>query len=75
MKQDTLNKLPEILKKDLDSNLCVCNEVIKADIIQAIESGAHSIEEVRRRTYASDGNGCCQRQIQRLLDYLAPGDH
>ncbi|MER2491736.1 (2Fe-2S)-binding protein [Catenovulum sediminis] len=65
-----LEKLPPILKKDLDCNLCVCNEVIKIDIIEAIASGAMSIEEVRRQTYATDGNGCCKQQVSRLIECI-----
>ena len=33
--KNPLDKLPPILKKDLDRNLCVCNEVLKMDIINA----------------------------------------
>ncbi|KMT64310.1 (2Fe-2S)-binding protein [Catenovulum maritimum] len=65
-----LDKLPEILKKDLDSNLCVCNEVIKIDIIDAIADGAMSVEEVRRQTYATDGNGCCKKDVGRLIECI-----
>ncbi|QBZ82879.1 BFD-like (2Fe-2S)-binding protein [Hydrogenovibrio crunogenus] len=65
-----LDKLPDILKKDLDENLCVCNEVPKRVIINAIAEGALTLEEVQRKTYASDGNGCCKRQVNRLLECL-----
>jgi NAD(P)H-nitrite reductase large subunit len=70
MIEDALNKLPEILTRDLDRNLCVCNEVLRRDVIQAIVEGADSIEKVRAKTYASDGNGCCKRQVKRLLECL-----
>ena len=63
-----LDKLPEILKKDLDSNLCVCNEVLKIDIINAIARGANTLEIVRSETYATDGNGCCTQQVERLIE-------
>jgi NAD(P)H-nitrite reductase large subunit len=65
-----LEKLPEILKRNLDKNLCVCNEVPKIKVIQAIVEGADTLEKVRCKTYASDGNGCCARQIGDLLDCL-----
>ena len=65
-----LEKLPDILKKDLDENLCTCNEVIKIDIIQAIADGAMSVEEVRRQTYATDGSGCCKQQVGRLVEVI-----
>ena len=35
-----LDKLPPILKQNLEKNLCVCNEVPKMDIISAIINGA-----------------------------------
>lgn len=71
MIQNALNKLPEILTRDLERNLCNCNEVLRIDVIKAIDEGADTLEKVRQKTYASDGNGCCKRQVQRLLDCLA----
>ncbi|GKT12381.1 MAG: bacterioferritin-associated ferredoxin [Thiomicrorhabdus sp.] len=68
--QQQLDKLPEILKKNLEENLCVCNEVPKIDIIKAIVEGAHELEAVRSQTYATDGNGCCTRQVERLIECL-----
>lgn len=65
-----LDKLPEILKRDLDENLCVCNDVLKMDIINAIANGATTVEEVRQQTYATDGNGCCTRQVERLIECI-----
>lgn len=65
-----LDKIPSILKKDLDRNLCVCNDVLKADIINAIVNGATSVAEVQKQTYATDGIGCCTRQIERLIECL-----
>ena len=67
---DPLDKLPAILKRDLDENLCTCNDVLKIDIINAIVNGANTVEEVQQQTYATDGNGCCKRQIQRLIECL-----
>jgi len=62
--------LPELLKKDLDQPLCVCNQVIKLDIIKAIVAGANTLEQVQQQTSASDGNGCCRRQVESLLNHL-----
>lgn len=70
MLDKTLDQLPDILKKDLEDNLCVCNEVQKIKIIQAIAEGADSLDEVCQKTYATDGNGCCKRQVQRLIDAI-----
>jgi bacterioferritin-associated ferredoxin len=69
-----LDKLPEIHKKDLDRNLCVCNEVPKMDIINAIANGASTVEEVRKQTYATDGNGCCRVQVEGLIKHLCPSE-
>jgi len=66
-----LDKLPRILKKDLDKNLCVCNEVPKMDIINAIVNGATTVEEVKKQTYATMGSACCKQQVERLIEYLA----
>jgi len=68
--KDPLDKLPPILKKDLDENLCTCNDVLKIDIINAIANGAKTVKEVQEKTYATDGNGCCKRQVQRLIECL-----
>ena len=74
MKQETIEnplaKLPDILKKDLDSNLCVCNEVVKIDIINAIAGGANTLDAVTHETYAADGNGCCAQQVTRLIECI-----
>jgi NAD(P)H-nitrite reductase large subunit len=71
---DPLDKLPAILKRDLDENLCTCNDVLKIDIINAIVNGANTVEEVQQQTYATDGNGCCKRQVQRLIECLGAQD-
>lgn len=71
---DPLQKLPRILRKNLDQNLCVCNEVIKMDIINAILNGATTVAEIRKQTYATMGSGCCTQQIERLIECLClPG--
>ena len=65
-----LDKLPAILKKNLDKNLCVCNEVPKMDIIKAIVNGATTVAEVKKETYATMGSGCCKQQVERLIECL-----
>ena len=67
---NSLDKLPKILKKNLDRNLCVCNEVLKRDIISAIAKGATTVEEIKKQTYATEGNGCCTQQVERLIECL-----
>ena len=69
-----LDKLPPILRKSLDRNLCVCNEVVKMDIINAIVNGATSVEEVKKQTFATDGTGCCTRQVERLIECLCSAE-
>ena len=69
-----LDKLPRILKKNLDKNLCVCNEVPKMDIINAILNGAKTVGEVKKETYATMGSGCCTQQVERLIECLCSPD-
>jgi NAD(P)H-nitrite reductase large subunit len=68
--ENPLELLPDIQKIDLNRNLCVCNEVKRIDVIHAIANGAKTLEQVREQTYASDGNGCCKRQVCRLIECL-----
>ena len=65
-----LEKLTSVLGKDLDKNLCVCNEVPKKDIINAIVNGADTVAEIKKQTYATQGIGCCTQQVESLIDYL-----
>jgi NAD(P)H-nitrite reductase large subunit len=69
-----LDKLPAILKQDLDKNLCVCMDVPKMDIINAIVNGATTVEEVKKKTYATMGSGCCIQQVERLIECLCAPD-
>jgi NAD(P)H-nitrite reductase large subunit len=68
--RNPLDKLPPILKKNLDKNLCVCNEVLKMDIINAIVNGATTVAEIKKQTYATMGSGCCTKQVERLIECL-----
>jgi len=70
MNQDTINKLPPLLQKNLHKNLCVCNDVPKINIINAITHGAHTLEQIKAKTYACEGNECCKQQIERLIECL-----
>lgn len=72
--KNPLDKLPEILKQNLKRNLCVCNEVKKIDIINAIANGATTVKEVEKQTYATGGNGCCTRQVERLIECIHLSD-
>ena len=46
---NSLDKTPDILKNDLDRNLCVCNEVVKSDIIKAITMGRQQWKRCKNR--------------------------
>ncbi|MBD3766456.1 MAG: (2Fe-2S)-binding protein [Gammaproteobacteria bacterium] len=65
--EEALSRLPDLLKRDLEQPLCVCNQVVKSDVIKAIAEGAQTLQQVQQQTYASDGTGCCKRQIQALI--------
>ncbi len=68
----TLNQLPKHLTQNLTKNLCVCNDVSKITIIETILKGAHTLEEIKAQTYASEGNQCCKQQIEQLIEHLVP---
>jgi NAD(P)H-nitrite reductase large subunit len=46
--KNPLDKLPEILTRNIEKNLCVCNEVPKETVINAIANGATTVEEVKK---------------------------
>ncbi len=68
--ENPLDKIPETLQRDINRNLCVCNEVLRIDVINAIANGAKTVEEVRKQTLATDGNACCKRQVERLIECI-----
>ena len=65
-----LEKLPPVLKQNLDKNLCICMDVPKMDIINAIADGADTVEEVKRITCATMGSQCCVQQVERLIECI-----
>jgi len=71
---EALAKLPELLKRDLDQPLCVCNQIIKSVVIEAIAEGGDTLQKVQQQTFASDGTACCKRQIQSLIDAIYARD-
>lgn len=40
------------------------------DVINAIADGAVSVEAIKEQTYATDGNGCCRHQVERLIEFI-----
>jgi bacterioferritin-associated ferredoxin len=67
---DPLKKLPTVLKQNLDKNLCICMDVPRMDIINAIADGADTVEEVKRITSATMGSQCCVQQVERLIECI-----
>jgi NAD(P)H-nitrite reductase large subunit len=60
----------EIMSEDWDLIICRCEEVSRGDILRAINEGAQTVEEIKRRTRA--GMGLCQsktccRSVQKIL--------
>ena len=72
--KDALDKLPPVLKKDLNRDLCTCNQVVKMDIIKAVINGATTVAEVKKQTYATMGSGCCTQQVERLIECLCSAE-
>lgn len=50
-----------------DSLVCQCNSVTKGRIVEAIDDGATSVEEISRATRASTGCGDCRPIVGELL--------
>jgi NAD(P)H-nitrite reductase large subunit len=60
----------EIIPEDWDLIICRCEEVSRGEILRAINEGALTVEEIKRRTRA--GMGLCQsktccRSIQKII--------
>lgn len=69
--ENLVEKLPRNIKKNLDQNLCVCNDVPKIKIINAIVNGAETVDDVKRQTYATMGTACCKQQVEKLIEFLS----
>lgn len=50
-----------------DRIICFCYSVSESEIRKAIEEGATSLMEIRRRTYANTGCGGCGEEVKKLL--------
>lgn len=68
--EELIAHLPEILTRDLDDNLCVCNSIAKKRVIRAMHEGAGSMAQIRAACMAGDGTGCCKLQLKHLLDAI-----
>jgi len=72
--EEALEKLPNFHRNSLQRNLCTCNEIPKEVVVKAIAEGARSVTDVREKTFATGGNGCCRIQVEFLLKYIYPED-
>lgn len=50
--------------------ICPCYQVTKGDIKKAIEQGADSYKEVKRKTKAGKGCGKCRKKVKKLTKKL-----
>ena len=50
-----------------DAEICGCNGVCKGRIVEAIEGGAGTLEEVRAQTKASNSCGTCTGLVEQVL--------
>ena len=51
-----------------DTQICDCNAVAKARIVDAVLRGATSLHSVGERTRAGTGCGSCKPEVQRVID-------
>jgi nitrite reductase (NADH) large subunit len=52
------------------ARVCDCNAVTKAQIVEAVLTGATSLREVCGRTRAGTGCGSCRPEVQRIVDFV-----
>ena len=53
----------------MDELTCFCYTVEKKRIVQAIEAGCRTVEEVREKTRATSGCGGCRPDVEAMLDF------
>jgi NAD(P)H-nitrite reductase large subunit len=51
----------------VDDRVCICNEVSRATIVEAIRAGAHDVSEIGRVTAAGTGCGTCRGELAALI--------
>lgn len=67
--------LPRLLTENLTKSLCICYDVPKQEIVDAFKAGARTFEAISNQTYACQGCGGCQRQLEQLIDALKKYDY
>jgi nitrite reductase (NADH) large subunit len=53
-----------------EARVCDCNAVTKAQIVEAVLTGATSLRAVCGRTRAGTGCGSCRPEVQRIVDFV-----
>jgi len=56
---------------DSDKIICWCMQVTKGTIVEAIKSGARTLEEIESQTYAGSECRRCHQHIKELIEYYA----
>ena len=65
----TVDPLAAVAALPLEAEICGCNGVCKGDITQAIEAGAHTLDDVRAKTKASASCGTCTGLVEQVLAF------
>ena len=55
------------------AQICDCNAVTKAEIVEAVLGGARTLQAVSDRTRACTGCGSCRPQVQAILEFASQG--
>ena len=56
-----------------DARVCDCNDVSKAQIVEAVLSGARSVQAVCDATRASTGCGSCRPEVEAIVELACKG--
>ncbi len=52
----------------MQQQVCSCYDVMRWEIVEAIQQGADSVEKVSDITYACQGCGGCRPKIESLIE-------
>jgi NAD(P)H-dependent nitrite reductase large subunit len=66
-------RLPSPERIPDSAQICDCNAVSKAQIIEAVLAGARSVQSVCDVTRASTGCGTCRPEVQRIVELACAG--
>lgn len=53
--------------------VCICHAVAEHEVAAEVADGAHSVDELSRRTQAGTGCGTCVERLEELLEQGAAG--